>query len=115
MLFACPEYNGSVSGPLKNAIDWASRHPNNAWAGKPVAMMGAGGGSGTAKAQLHLREIAVVVDALMLNKTVQVQARSLLRSPVPPRCAAACRCARLTLALARRPSRPATATWRRES
>jgi len=75
VLFACPEYNGSVTGPLKNAIDWASRHPNNAWAGKPVAMMGAGGGSGTAKAQLHLRDIAVVVDALVLNKSVQVQAR----------------------------------------
>ena len=74
VLFACPEYNGSVSGPLKNAIDWASRSPN-VWDNKPVAMMGAGGGSGTAKAQLHLREIAVVVNAIMLNKTVQVQAR----------------------------------------
>ena len=74
MLFACPEYNGSVSGPLKNAIDWASRNPNM-WDNKPVAMMGAGGFSGTAKAQIHLRDISVVVNALMLNKSVQVQAR----------------------------------------
>ena len=73
MLFACPEYNGSVSGPLKNAIDWASRNPN-VWDNKPVAMMGAGGFSGTAKAQIHLRDISVVVNALMLNKSVQVQA-----------------------------------------
>ena len=78
VLFACPEYNGSVSGPLKNAIDWASRAPN-VWDGKPAAMMGAGGGGGTAKAQAHLREIAVVVNAHMLNKTVQVQARDLHR------------------------------------
>ena len=74
VLFACPEYNGSVSGPLKNAIDWASRSPN-VWDMKPVAIMGAGGGGGTSKAQMHLRDIALVVNALVLNKSVQVQAR----------------------------------------
>ena len=74
VLFASPEYNGSVTPVLKNAIDWASRSPN-VWDGKPVAQMGAGGGGGTSKAQTHLRDIAVVVNALMLNKAVQVQVR----------------------------------------
>jgi chromate reductase len=72
-LFASPEYNASMSGVMKNAIDWASRSPN-VWDGKPMAQMGAGGGGGTSKAQAHLREIAVVVNGLMLNKAVQVQA-----------------------------------------
>ena len=115
VLFACPEYNGSVSGPLKNAIDWASRSPN-VWDNKPVAMMGAGGGSGTAKAQLHLREIAVVVNALMLNKTVQVQARvpfaaSCLCHVVAASCCG-CSLANADAYMARRRTRPATATWR---
>jgi chromate reductase len=73
VLFACPEYNGSVSGVLKNALDWASRSPN-VWDGKPAALMGAGGGGGTAKAQTHLREIGLVLNLHVLNKSVQVQA-----------------------------------------
>ena len=61
ILFATPEYNYSVSGVLKNAIDWASRpFGESAWTGKPAALMGASPGSlGTARAQYHLRQILV--------------------------------------------------------
>jgi len=58
ILFATPEYNYSISGVLKNAIDWASRPSgDSAWDGKPVAVMGASSGLlGTARAQSHLRQ-----------------------------------------------------------
>jgi chromate reductase len=62
VLIACPEYNLSLTPVLKNAIDWASRPPRErALAGKPVAMMGAGGGFGTRVAQEHLRHVLQVV------------------------------------------------------
>jgi chromate reductase len=58
LLIATPEYNYSVPGVLKNALDWASRggasSPLN---GIPTAILGAGGRFGTVRAQLHLREI----------------------------------------------------------
>ena len=58
LLIATPEYNFSITGALKNAIDWASRggadSPLN---GKPAAILGAGGRFGTLRSQLHLREI----------------------------------------------------------
>lgn len=68
-MIAVPEYNYSISGVLKNAIDWASR-PANATplAGKPFAMMSAGGGLGGARAQYHFRQIAVVLNMYPLNK-----------------------------------------------
>lgn len=61
ILFVTPEYNYSVPGVLKNAIDWASRpYGENAWLCKPAAIMGASIGSlGTARAQYHLRQILV--------------------------------------------------------
>lgn len=69
LLIATPEYNYSVSGVLKNAIDWASRPPDQPLAGKPLAIMGASNGmSGTMRAQYHLRQICVFVDLLPLNK-----------------------------------------------
>jgi chromate reductase len=69
LLFATPEYNYSVSGVLKNAIDWASRPPNPPLDSKPVAIMGATTGYfGTARAQLHLRQICVYCNMLPLNK-----------------------------------------------
>lgn len=57
LLIACPEYNGSVSGALKNAIDWASRQ-GNSLEGKVAAVFGASDGRfGSVLSQLHLREI----------------------------------------------------------
>lgn len=69
ILFACPEYNYSVAPALKNAIDWASREPENALlSGKAAAIMGAGGGMGTSRAQYHLRQICVYVNLHPLNR-----------------------------------------------
>lgn len=69
LLLVTPEYNYSVSGVLKNAIDWASRPPNQAFEGKPVAIMGASGGLlGTARAQYHLRQMLVFLNAYPVNK-----------------------------------------------
>lgn len=69
ILIVTPEYNYSVPGVLKNAIDWASRpYGDSAWKGKPVALMGASGGTlGTARAQYHLRQIFVFLDMYALN------------------------------------------------
>ncbi len=69
LLIATPEYNYSVSGVLKNAIDWASRPPDQPFAGKPVAILGASTGRiGTARAQYHLRQICVYVDMKPVNR-----------------------------------------------
>jgi chromate reductase len=57
ILFAAPEYNWSIPGVMKNAIDWASRGSESPLNGKPAAIMGAGGRLGTAYAQQHLRQI----------------------------------------------------------
>ena len=59
LVVATPEYNYSIPGVLKNAIDWASRPPDSPLDGKPMAIMGAGGRFGTVRAQMHLREIAL--------------------------------------------------------
>ena len=70
ILFATPEYNYSVSGVLKNAIDWASRpYGESAWTGKPAAMMGASTGNlGSARAQYHLRQILVTLEMPTVNQ-----------------------------------------------
>jgi len=69
VLLATPEYNYSTSGVLKNAIDWASRPPEQPFDGKPVAIMGASAGVlGTARAQYHLRQIFVFLNGHVLNK-----------------------------------------------
>ncbi len=70
ILFATPEYNYSVPGVLKNAIDWASRpYGDSAWNGKPVAIMGASVGAiGTARAQYHLRQMFVFLNMYPLNQ-----------------------------------------------
>ena len=69
VLIATPEYNYSVPGVLKNAIDWVSRLPDQPFNGKPVAIMGAAAGRlGTARAQYHLRQIFVFLDALVMNR-----------------------------------------------
>lgn len=70
ILFVTPEYNYSIPGLLKNAIDWASRpYGDNVWDGKPVAMMGASIGMlGTARAQYHLRQSCVFLNMFPLNQ-----------------------------------------------
>ncbi len=70
LLIATPEYNYSMPGVLKNAIDWASRpYGDNSFTGKPVAIMGASIGTlGTARAQYHLRQCCVFVNMYPLNQ-----------------------------------------------
>ena len=69
VLFAAPEYNYSMSGVLKNAIDWLSRLPDQPFAGKPIGMIGASMGLlGAVRAQYHLRQSLVFLDALPINK-----------------------------------------------
>ena len=69
VLIVTPEYNYSVPGVLKNAIDWVSRPPEQPFSGKPVAIMGASPGKfGTARAQYHLRQTFVCLNAAVLNK-----------------------------------------------
>ena len=69
LLFVTPEYNYSIPGVLKNAIDWGSRPPSQPFDGKPVAIMGASGGVlGTARAQYHLRQMCVFLNMLPVNK-----------------------------------------------
>lgn len=70
IVFATPEYNYSVPGVLKNAIDCASRpYGDSAWSGKPVAVMGASPGLfGSARAQYHLRQIFVALNLFQVNQ-----------------------------------------------
>jgi chromate reductase len=70
VLLVTPEYNYSVPGVLKNAIDWASRpYGDNAWAGKAAAIMGASVGTiGTARAQYHLRQMFVFLNMFAINQ-----------------------------------------------
>ena len=70
LLFVTPEYNYSIPGVLKNAIDWASRpYGDNAWHGKPAAIIGASiGGIGTARAQYHLRQVFVLLNVFPINE-----------------------------------------------
>ncbi|KAL4368623.1 hypothetical protein GQ457_05G021440 [Hibiscus cannabinus] len=67
ILFASPEYNYSVTAPLKNAIDWASRPPN-VWGDKAAAIVSAGGGFGGGRSQYHLRQIGIYIDLHFINK-----------------------------------------------
>ena len=70
ILIATPEYNYSIPGVLKNAIDCASRpYGDNAFEHKPVAIMGASiGFAGTARAQYHLRQCFVFLTCFALNQ-----------------------------------------------
>jgi len=77
LLIATPEYNASISGVLKNAIDWASRPPQQPLNGKPVAVMGASTGNfGTVRAQTQLRQVLTHVGALTLAKPEVLVARA---------------------------------------
>ena len=70
LLFVTPEYNRSIPGVLKNALDQGSRpYGQNAWAGKPAGILGASlGAAGTAMAQQHLRNILAYLDAPALGQ-----------------------------------------------
>ena len=69
VVIVTPEYNYSVPGVLKNAIDWLSRVPGQPLAGKPVALQSASMGViGGARCQYHLRQVLVCLDCLVLNK-----------------------------------------------
>jgi chromate reductase len=70
ILIVTPEYNYSIPGVLKNAIDWASRpYGDSAWNGKPAAIMGASVGTiGTARAQYHLRQMMVFLNMFPVNQ-----------------------------------------------
>lgn len=69
LLIVSPEYNFSIPGALKNALDWVSRPPQPPLVGKPVAVMGCGAGAlGTARMQYELRRVLGCLDAFTLNK-----------------------------------------------
>lgn len=70
LLFLTPEYNRSIPGVLKNALDHASRpYGDSAWAGKPAGIIGVSpGAAGTAMAQQHLRNILAYLDAPTLGQ-----------------------------------------------
>jgi chromate reductase len=77
LLFVTPEYNYSIPGMLKNAIDWVSRPPDQPFAGKPAAIMSSSGGIlGGARAQYHLRQVCVFVDIHPLNKPEVIVAKA---------------------------------------
>jgi len=77
VLIVTPEYNFSMPGVLKNAIDWASRPPDQPFAGKPLGIMGASGSvGGTMRAQYHLRQTAVFLDMHPVNKPEVFVARA---------------------------------------
>lgn len=78
LLFVTPEYNRSMPGVLKNAIDHASRpYGHNAWAGKPAGVIGISVGAiGTAMAQQHLRNVLAYLDVPTLGQPeVFIQAK----------------------------------------
>ncbi|MCI0472618.1 MAG: NAD(P)H-dependent oxidoreductase [Ignavibacteria bacterium] len=69
IILAVPEYNYSFTAALKNILDWVSRLPEQPIAGKPLAMMGASTGIfGTVRAQMHLRQVLVSLNARVMNK-----------------------------------------------
>lgn len=77
LLIVTPEYNYSIPGVLKNAIDWASRPvADSPLDGKPMAMIGAGGRMGTVRAQTHLRQVAVYTNMQTLNRPEVLVANS---------------------------------------
>lgn len=68
-LLACPEYNYSLAPALKNALDWLSREPElKPFSGKPGAIVGAGGGMGTCRSQMALRQVCVYLNLRLLDK-----------------------------------------------
>lgn len=68
LIFAVPEYNFSLPGVLKNALEWLSRPPNPPVNAKPCAVLGASiSPLGTARGQFHFRHVAVSLNLIMVN------------------------------------------------
>jgi chromate reductase len=74
LIIATPEYNGSIPGALKNALDWASRPwPNNCLRGRPVCVLGAGTGPfGAVWAQAELRKILTMIGAEVIDRELPI-------------------------------------------
>jgi NAD(P)H-dependent FMN reductase len=73
LLICTPEYNHSIPGTLKNAIDWASRPPDNPFRGKIVQLMGASPGQfGAVRGVLAVRQVLTALNAVVLPSTVQI-------------------------------------------
>lgn len=78
LVIASPEYNYSIPGVLKNALDWASRGKDSPLLSKPVAIMGASPGMlGTSRMQMHLRQVflfnnmkAVIKPEIFVNQAL---------------------------------------------
>jgi len=69
ILFSTPEYNYSIPGVLKNAIDWLSTQPSQPFNGKPAAIISSSMGMlGGARAQYHLRQVMVFLNVHLINK-----------------------------------------------
>ncbi len=72
IVIASPEYNGSLSPALKNAIDWATRPPGNLWQGKIAVLLGASPGSlGGARGLIHLRTVLSGIKCWVIPEQVQ--------------------------------------------
>ena len=73
LLIATPEYNNSVPGTLKNAIDWASRPPGNPFKGKVTLLMGASPGQfGAVRGVLAVRQILTALAAVVIPQAVHI-------------------------------------------
>lgn len=72
LLLASPEYNWSISGVMKNAIDWASRGKDSPLDHKPTALLSAAGGGGGRRAQAHLRDVLRHNQVDVLEPSVQI-------------------------------------------
>ena len=69
LLIVTPEYNYSIPGVLKNAIDWASRPPDQPFEAKPIAIMGASPSMfGSGRSQYHLRQVFIYLNGMILNR-----------------------------------------------
>ena len=69
LLLVTPEYNGSMSSAVKNAVDWASRPPEQPFDGKPIGILGASPGVlGSSRAQYHLRQCFVYLNGQVMNR-----------------------------------------------
>lgn len=69
VLFFSPEYNYSIPGGLKNAVDWLSRLPNQPFVGKPASILSASPGRlGGARMQYQFRQVGVFIDLKLMNK-----------------------------------------------